>query len=190
VVTSKRAVVGGVAIEATCTFLLFGFDEWISQKQQLTIASLERHNLPRTFDVKTFAEPFKSAPVANAEILYVEDCTDCAWLASWIGKILSEAYWPGPPVQPIHSLRGTWVTAVSALKAHWYDTLTAREGYLVQPSVLLYVQGGAAWASTSLTVFNASGRADRQLIEQQPRLDARRRRRMDVRAALVGVRRI
>src|SRR5207248_5075208 len=33
-------------------------------------------------------------------------------------------------------------------------------------------------------------RADRQLIEQQPRLDARRRRRMDVRAALVGVRRI
>src|SRR5437764_8861288 len=42
-------------------------------------------------------------------------------------------------------------------RTNWYDTLTAREGYLVQPSVLLYLQGGAAWTSTSLTVFNASG---------------------------------
>jgi outer membrane immunogenic protein len=42
-------------------------------------------------------------------------------------------------------------------RTNWYDTLTAREGYLVQPSVLLYVHGGAAWTSTSLTVFAPSG---------------------------------
>ena len=30
-------------------------------------------------------------------------------------------------------------------RINWFDTLTAREGYLVQPNVLLYGQGGAAW---------------------------------------------
>lgn len=33
--------------------------------------------------------------------------------------------------------------------ATWFDTLTARGGYLVQPNVLLYVQAGAAWAETT-----------------------------------------
>lgn len=33
--------------------------------------------------------------------------------------------------------------------ATWFDTLTARGGYLVQPNVLLYAQGGAAWAETT-----------------------------------------
>jgi outer membrane immunogenic protein len=42
-------------------------------------------------------------------------------------------------------------------RTNWFDTLTAREGYLAQPNVLLYVQGGAAWTSTSVTVFNAAG---------------------------------
>ena len=31
----------------------------------------------------------------------------------------------------------------------WFDTLTARLGYAVQPTWLLYFQGGAAWAQTS-----------------------------------------
>jgi outer membrane immunogenic protein len=42
-------------------------------------------------------------------------------------------------------------------RINWFDTLTAREGYLVQPNVLLYGQGGAAWTSTSVTVFNTAG---------------------------------
>jgi len=42
-------------------------------------------------------------------------------------------------------------------RINWFDTLTAREGYLVQPNVLLYGQGGAAWSSTSVTVFNTAG---------------------------------
>jgi outer membrane immunogenic protein len=36
--------------------------------------------------------------------------------------------------QPVHS---------------WFDTLTGRLGYAVQPAWLLYFQGGAAWAHTS-----------------------------------------
>jgi outer membrane immunogenic protein len=43
---------------------------------------------------------------------------------------------------------------------HWFDTLTVRGGYLVQPNVLFYVQGGGAWADRSQTVttpFGTSG---------------------------------
>jgi outer membrane immunogenic protein len=40
---------------------------------------------------------------------------------------------------------------------HWFDALTARGGYLVQPNVLLYVQGGAAWTSWDINAINGSG---------------------------------
>jgi outer membrane immunogenic protein len=40
---------------------------------------------------------------------------------------------------------------------HWFDTLTARGGYLVQPNWLLYAQGGIAWANRSQTVTNPLG---------------------------------
>ena len=40
---------------------------------------------------------------------------------------------------------------------HWFDTLTARGGYLVQPNVLLYAQGGAAWTNTNITFLTGAG---------------------------------
>ena len=40
---------------------------------------------------------------------------------------------------------------------HWFDTLTARGGYLVQPNVLLYAQGGAAWTSWDVNAINGAG---------------------------------
>ncbi len=39
-------------------------------------------------------------------------------------------------------------------RTHWFDTLTARGGYLLQPNLLLYAQGGAAWTNTDITFFN------------------------------------
>jgi outer membrane immunogenic protein len=42
-------------------------------------------------------------------------------------------------------------------RTNWFDTLTAREGFLFQPNVLIYAQGGAAWSSTNVTVFNLAG---------------------------------
>jgi outer membrane immunogenic protein len=42
-------------------------------------------------------------------------------------------------------------------RTRWFDTLTARGGYLVVPNVLLYVQGGAAWTDTEVTFFNGAG---------------------------------
>jgi outer membrane immunogenic protein len=43
-------------------------------------------------------------------------------------------------------------TAVANFNNQWFDTLTARLGYAVQPNWLLYFQGGAAWAHTSTNV--------------------------------------
>jgi len=42
--------------------------------------------------------------------------------------------------------------AVANFNNQWFDTLTARLGYAVVPNVLLYFQGGAAWAHTSTNV--------------------------------------
>ena len=42
--------------------------------------------------------------------------------------------------------------AVANFNNQWFDTLTARLGYAVQPQWLLYFQGGAAWAHTSTNV--------------------------------------
>jgi outer membrane immunogenic protein len=42
-------------------------------------------------------------------------------------------------------------------KVHWFDALTARGGYLVQPNLLFYVQGGAAWTEAKATVFDSTG---------------------------------
>jgi outer membrane immunogenic protein len=40
---------------------------------------------------------------------------------------------------------------------HWFDTLSARGGYLVQPNVLFYAQGGAAWSRASIDFVNTAG---------------------------------
>jgi outer membrane immunogenic protein len=42
-------------------------------------------------------------------------------------------------------------------RTRWFDTLTARGGYLVAQNILLYAQGGAAWTNTDLTFFNGGG---------------------------------
>jgi outer membrane immunogenic protein len=42
-------------------------------------------------------------------------------------------------------------------RTRWFDTLTARGGYLVQPRVLLYAQGGAAWTNSNITFLTGSG---------------------------------
>lgn len=42
-------------------------------------------------------------------------------------------------------------------KVTWFDALTARGGFLAQPNLLLYVQGGAAWAGWDVTFDSPSG---------------------------------
>src|SRR5271169_823307 len=44
---------------------------------------------------------------------------------------------------------GTLAGTVVNFNNQWFDTLTGRVGYAVQPAWLFYFQGGAAWAHTS-----------------------------------------
>ncbi len=39
----------------------------------------------------------------------------------------------------------------------WFGTVTARGGFLVAPNLLLYVQGGGAWAERQLNFFDGAG---------------------------------
>jgi outer membrane immunogenic protein len=48
-------------------------------------------------------------------------------------------------------------TGTADSRTNWFDALTVRGGYLVQPNLLLYVQGGAAWTNTNVTFFNGAG---------------------------------
>lgn len=41
---------------------------------------------------------------------------------------------------------------VANFNTQWFDTLTGRVGYAVQPNVLLYGQGGVAWVHTSTNI--------------------------------------
>jgi outer membrane immunogenic protein len=41
----------------------------------------------------------------------------------------------------------------------WFDMLTARGGYLIQPNWLIYAQGGAAWMRSDQTITNLAGAA-------------------------------
>jgi outer membrane immunogenic protein len=50
-----------------------------------------------------------------------------------------------------------FATGSANSRNNWFDTLTARQGFLFGPTVLIYAQGGAAWTSTSVTVFNLAG---------------------------------
>jgi outer membrane immunogenic protein len=52
----------------------------------------------------------------------------------------------------------TGTTFAGTVNSHvnWFDALTARAGVLVQPNLLLYVQGGGAWTQWDVT-FNTGG---------------------------------
>jgi hypothetical protein len=103
---ANALVVGGVAIEAVCTLLLFGFDEGISSAQQSEIGrqnseiiALRKNSLPRSIDLQAFAKQFVGVPPARVEILYVPVCTDCWWFASWLADGLNKANWSvGKPI--------------------------------------------------------------------------------------------
>ncbi|MFY9837636.1 MAG: outer membrane beta-barrel protein [Xanthobacteraceae bacterium] len=55
------------------------------------------------------------------------------------------------------TLSTTPFTGTANSRTNWFDALTARGGYLLQPNLLLYVQGGAAWTNTNVTFFDSTG---------------------------------
>lgn len=95
-------VVGGVAIEALCTFLLFGYDEGISQRQQRiidrqqkTIVSLETALAPRTIDPDKSIDAIMPYAGLTRRVLIIS-CPDLEAykLGAQINFILHKAGWP------------------------------------------------------------------------------------------------
>jgi outer membrane immunogenic protein len=54
------------------------------------------------------------------------------------------------------TLSGPLFSGTVNSELRWFDALTGRVGYLVQPDLLLYAQGGAAWTSWDITA-NVNG---------------------------------
>jgi outer membrane immunogenic protein len=52
---------------------------------------------------------------------------------------------------------GTFTGHSVTAKNNWLDLLTGRVGYAVQPTWLLYFQGGAAWRDTSVQLLSPAG---------------------------------
>jgi hypothetical protein len=117
-------VIGGVALEAVCTLLLFGFDEGISNAQQskierqnTEIIALRKNSIPRSIDVSAFAERLAGAPPSDLEIRYVRSCIDCESLSFWLSEALKKAHWPVDAPIAIDPQNGDWVRVVQSLHA-------------------------------------------------------------------------
>ena len=55
------------------------------------------------------------------------------------------------------TLSGAAFTGTANTSLSWFDTLTVRGGYLLQPNLLLYGQGGAAWTQCKVNFVNTAG---------------------------------
>jgi hypothetical protein len=117
-------VIGGVALEAVCTLLLFGFDEGISSAQQskierqnAEIIGLRKNSIDRSIDASAFAERLAGVPPARIEIRYVSPCTDCESLSFWLSEALKKANWQRDAPIPINPQNGDWVRIVQSLHA-------------------------------------------------------------------------
>jgi hypothetical protein len=91
---ANALVVGGVALEAVCTLLLFGFDEGISNAQQSEIIKLEQSIAYRTLDQEKFLAILANTPFkGQVEIQYVKFDQESFAFATQIDMALRAAGW-------------------------------------------------------------------------------------------------
>jgi hypothetical protein len=85
-------VVGGVAIEAICTLLLFGFDEGMSQVQQRRIEQMLAHRVLTTGQIDRLAAVTKRFPSLNVGTVTVPEAEP--WdFAMNIAAVLEKGGW-------------------------------------------------------------------------------------------------
>src|SRR5277367_5267498 len=72
---ANALVVGGVALEAICTLLLFGFDEGISNAQQSKIIALETKLAPRSLNIEQRGIGCRAQTLCRTAIR----AFDCRW---------------------------------------------------------------------------------------------------------------
>lgn len=120
-------------------------------------ASAYAADLPRK---PYYAPPVVIAPIYSWTGCYVGANIGTAWgFAETNGSSETNTAFAGGGQIGCDYQMGPWVIGIRNMfdgttgggNTNWFDTLTPRAGYLVQPNVLLYVQGGAAWTETNNT---------------------------------------
>lgn len=84
--------------------------------------ALAKYKQPRNLDVDSFLAKLKGAPPRNVEVLYVRECSDCSWVAQFIGSFLNTATWKATwaPIDEKAAATGPWRMQPSAISVRGY----------------------------------------------------------------------
>jgi len=93
---------------------------------------LQKLKQPRNLDVESFLARLKGARPANVQVLYVRECSDCSWVAQFIGSFLNTAGWKAQwgPLDEKAAAIGPWRHQPSAISVRgypWGITIIARD---------------------------------------------------------------
>jgi hypothetical protein len=151
-------VVGGVAIEAVCTLLLFGFDEGISNAQQSKIVMLETRLQPRSIQWKEFEGELKGQASAHIELMFVRDDPDSWSLAQQFFMFLMAAGWnpehprPIPQTDDSDNFFGQPPALLAGAQPSGV-TLVVQSTSQEERDAVTNWRSGKAWTKTPLTVL-------------------------------------
>ena len=134
--------------------------------------SIGRHGSGSSDSARFAAGPDRLRPADRGRVFGVPTCST--------GRTRSAAAPSGAARLP---------ASLPRLKTIGWILLTGRIGYSMQPNRSLYFQGGAAWRKNSLTIINPAG-AEVGSTDRTAPVGRSRRLRIQVRAKLVGVRRV
>lgn len=94
--------------------------------------ALEKYKRPRNLDVDSFLAKLKDVPSRKVQVLYVRECSDCSWVAQFIGSFLNTANWEAAwsPIDEKAAASGPWRMQPSAISVHgypWGITVVAKD---------------------------------------------------------------
>ena len=84
--------------------------------------ALEKYKQPRSLDIDSFLERLKGVPSRKVQVLYVRECSDCSWVAQFIGSFLNTANWEAAwaPIDEKAAAAGPWRMQPSAISVRGY----------------------------------------------------------------------
>jgi hypothetical protein len=93
---------------------------------------LERLKKPRNLDIASFLKALNGIKPAVVQVLYVRECSDCSWVAQFIGSFLNTAGWKAEwgPIDEKAAASGPWRNQPSAISVRgypWGITVVARD---------------------------------------------------------------
>jgi hypothetical protein len=145
VATWLAAILGGIGIGAAFISAIVGYQltERALRESDVKIAeanarakeadlAVQKYKQPRNLDIESFSETLKGVPPAKVQVLYVRECTDCSWVAQFIGSFLNTAKWEAEwgPIDEKAAASGPWRMQPSAISVRgypWGITVVAKD---------------------------------------------------------------